>query len=102
MKVNGQVIEGNFTFASAGEVEFLVASAAHSEATATFKLTAVQHYTLTNGSADKVVLTNLPEKALPGESITFGVTLLPGYYLENGVKVLNDAGEEIESHDNGD
>lgn len=102
MKVNGQVIEGNFTFASAGEVEFLVASAAHSEATATFKLTAVQHFTLTNGSADKVVLTNLPEKALPGESITFGVTLLPGYYLENGVKVLNDAGEEIESHDNGD
>lgn len=102
VKVNGQVIEGNFTFASAGEVEFLVASAAHSEATATFKLTAVQHYTLTNGSADKVVLTNLPEKALPGESITFGVTLLPGYYLENGVKVLNDAGEEIESHDNGD
>ena len=102
VKVNGQVIEGNFTFASAGEVEFLVASAAHSEATATFKLTAVQHYTLTNGSADKVVLTNLPEKALSGESITFGVTLLPGYYLENGVKVLNDAGEEIESHDNGD
>ncbi len=44
----------------------------------------------------------MPEKALPGESITFGVTLLPGYYLENGVKVLNDAGEEIESHDNGD
>ena len=36
------------------------------------------------------------------ESITFGVTLLPGYYLENGVKVLNDAGEEIENHDNGD
>lgn len=102
VKVNGQVIEGNFTFASAGEVEFLVASAAHSEATATFKLTAVQHFTLTNGSADKVVLTDLPEKALPGESITFGVTLLPGYYLENGVKVLNDAGEEIESHDNGD
>ena len=55
VKVNGQVIEGNFTFARAGEVEFLVASAAHSEATATFKLTAVQHYTLTNGSADKVV-----------------------------------------------
>ena len=102
VKVNGQIIEGNFTFASAGEVEFLVSSAAHSEATATFKLTAVQHYTLTNGSADKVVLTNLPEKALPGESITFGVTLLPGYYLENGVKVLNDAGEEVETHDNGD
>lgn len=102
VKRNGQVIEGNFTFASAGEIEFLVASATHSEATATFKLTAVQHFTLTNGSADKVVLTNLPEKALPGESITFGVTLLPGYYLENGVKVLNDAGEEIESHDNGD
>lgn len=64
VKVNGQVIDGNFTFASAGEVEFLVASAAHSEATATFKLTAVQHFTLTNGSADKVVLTNLPGKAL--------------------------------------
>ena len=44
----------------------------------------------------------MPEKALPGESITFGVTLLPGYYLENGVKVLNDAGEEVETHDNGD
>lgn len=100
VKVNGHVIEGNFTFANAGDVEFFLSSAAHPEATANFKLTAVQHYSLTNGSADKVVLTDLPEKALPGESVTFGVTLLPGYYLENGVKVLNDAGEEIETHDN--
>lgn len=102
VKVNGQVIDGNFTFSAEGEVEFVISSAAHSEATASFKLTAVKHYSITNGSADKVVLTSLPEKALAGEIINFGVTLLPGFYLESGVKVLNDAGEEVETHDNGD
>ncbi len=101
VKVNGQVIEGNFTFTAAGEIEFEVSSKAHPSATKTFKVTAEQHFTITNGSSDKVVLASLPARALPGDTISFELTLLPGYYFEGTLHILDNEGNEVEYTDNG-
>ena len=99
VKVNGQTVDGNFTFSEKGEVEFAVSSKAHPEASKSFKLTAEKHYTITNGSADKVVLTGLPEKAEAGDAVSFGLTLLPGYYFEGTIKITKNDGTAVEFTD---
>ncbi len=101
VKVGGQTIESNFIFSEAGEIEFEVSSADHAEAKATFKVTCQQHFTITNGSSDKVVLTSLPERALPGDNISFGLTLLPGYYFEGTLRIVDNEGKDVEYTDDG-
>ncbi len=101
VKVGDQTIESNFVFSEAGEIEFEVSSADHAEAKATFKVTCQQHFTITNGSSDKVVLTSLPERALPGDNISFGLTLLPGYYFEGTLRIVDNEGKDVEYTDDG-
>ena len=99
VKVNGQTIDGNFTFSEKGEVEFIVSSKVHPEASKSFKVTAKKHFAITNGSSDKVVLTGLPEKAEAGDTVSFGLTLLPGYYFEGTIKITKNDGTAVEFTD---
>ena len=101
VKVNNQTIEGNFTFSEPGEIEFVVSSKAHPEASKSFKVTSEKHFSITNGSSDKVVLTNLPEKALAGETVSFGLALLPGYYFDGTLQILTNKGNPVEYTDDG-
>ncbi len=96
VKVNGQVIDGDFTFASEGQVEFVISSKEHSDATNSFTLQAVTYYSITNASNDKVILTSLPNRSLANETITFGLTLLPGYYFEGTLSIVDGASNQIE------
>lgn len=96
VKVNGQVIDGDFTFASEGQVEFVISSKEHSDATNSFTLQAVTYYSITNASDDKVILTSLPNRSLANETITFGLTLLPGYYFEGTLSIVDGASNQIE------
>lgn len=97
VKVGEQVVEGNFTFSEAGEVTFVISSVDHPEATNNnLKLTAIQKYTLTNGSNDKVVLEGLPGEAKAGDAISFTLRLLPGYYFAEELTITDASGNPIE------
>lgn len=101
VKVNGEVIEGNFVFSKKGEVTFEVSSADHASAKSSFSVSVTEHFTITNGSSDKVVLTSLPEKAEEGDTISFGLTLLPGYYFEGTLRIVDNAGNDVAYEDDG-
>lgn len=95
VKVNNQVIDGNFTFSSEGTVEFVISSKEHEEASNSFSVNVVQYFTITNASSDKVVLTSLPTRSLANETITFGLTLLPGYYFEGTLSIFDGASNPV-------
>ncbi len=101
VSVNGQTVEGNFIFSKVGEVTFEVSSADHSEAKSSFSVSVTQHFTITNGSSDKVVLTSLPENAEEGDTVAFGLTLLPGYYFEGSLRIVDSEGNSIDYTDDG-
>ena len=95
VKVNNQTIEGDFTFADAGSVTFNIASKEHEEAVGSFTVSAKTYYTLTNASSDYVVLAGLPNKALENEIVSFGLTLLPGYYFVGTLTITDGANQKV-------
>lgn len=97
VKVGDQTVENDFVFSEAGEFTFVIASVAHPDATNNnLKLTAVALYTLTNASSDKVVLANLPEKAHAGDTVSFSLNLLPGFYFEGTLLVADANGDAVQ------
>ena len=89
-------IEGNFTFVNDGTITFVFKSKEHNEATASFDVNVKQYFTLTNLSSESAVLTGLPERSLAGETITFDLTLLPGYYFDETVSILDGSSKSVE------
>ena len=89
-------IEGNFTFVNDGTITFVFKSKEHNEATASFDVNVKQYFTLTNLSSESAVLTGLPERSLAGETITFDLTLLPGYYFDETVSILDGSSKPVE------
>lgn len=97
VKVKDQTVENDFVFSEAGEFTFVIASVAHPDVTNNnLKLTAVALYTLTNASSDKVVLANLPEKAHAGDTVSFSLNLLPGFYFEGTLLVADANGDAVQ------
>lgn len=89
-------IEGNFTFVNGGTITFVFKSKEHNEATASFDVNVKQYFTLTNLSSESAVLTGLPERSLAGEKINFTLTLLPGYYFDETVSILDGSSKPVE------
>ena len=89
-------IEGNFTFVNDGTITFVFKSKEHNEATASFDVNVKQYFTLTNLSSESAVLTGLPERSLAGETISFDLTLLPGYYFDETVSILDGSSQPVE------
>lgn len=89
-------IEGNFTFVNDGTITFVFKSKEHNEATASFDVNVKQYFTLTNLSSESAVLTGLPERSLAGEKINFTLTLLPGYYFDETVSILDGSSKPVE------
>lgn len=89
-------IEGNFTFVNDGTITFVFKSKEHNEATASFDVNVKQYFTLTKLSSESAVLTGLPERSLAGETITFDLTLLPGYYFDETVSILDGSSKPVE------
>lgn len=96
VSVGDNQVEGNFTFANAGTVTFTFKAKEHAEATASFSVNVKEYFTLTNLSSESAVLTGLPEKSLAGETISFELTLLPGYYFDETVSILDGSSKPIE------
>ena len=94
--VGEKQIEGNFTFVNDGTVTFVFKSKEHTEATASFDVNVKQYFTLTNLSSESAVLTGLPERSLAGEKINFTLTLLPGYYFDETVSILDGSSQPVE------
>lgn len=96
VSVGEKQIEGNFTFVNDGTVTFVFKSKEHTEATASFDVNVKQYFTLTNLSSESAVLTGLPERSLAGEKINFTLTLLPGYYFDETVSILDGSSQPVE------
>lgn len=96
VSVGEKQIEGNFTFVNDGTVTFVFKSKEHTEATASFDVNVKQYFTLTNLSSESAVLTGLPERSLEGEKINFTLTLLPGYYFDETVSILDGSSQPVE------
>lgn len=87
--VNNQTVDGNFTFDTEGTVTFVIASMEHPEATGSFSVHVTTYYSIVNASADFVVLKDLPFRSAAGEEISFTLTLLPGYYLDGEISIVD-------------
>lgn len=96
VSVGDNQVDGNFEFANEGTVTFTFKSKEHTEATASFEVTVKQYFTITNLSSESAVLTGLPERSLAGETINFTLTLLPGYYFNETVSILNGSSQPVE------
>lgn len=96
VSVGDNQVEGNFTFANAGTVTFIFKAKEHAEATASFSVNVKEYFTLTNLSSESAVLTGLPERSLAGEKINFTLTLLPGYYFDETVSILDGSSKPVE------
>lgn len=94
--VGEKQIDGNFTFVNDGTVTFVFKAKEHTEATASFDVNVKQYFTLTNLSSESAVLTGLPERSLAGETINFTLTLLPGYYFDETVSILDGSSQPVE------
>ena len=94
--VGEKQIDGNFTFVNDGTVTFVFKAKEHTEATASFDVNVKQYFTLTNLSSESAVLTGLPERSLAGEKINFTLTLLPGYYFDETVSILDGSSQPVE------
>lgn len=89
-------VEGNFTFSNSGTITFTFKAKEHAEATASFSVNVKEYFTLTNLSSESAVLTGLPERSLAGETISFDLTLLPGYYFDETVSILDGSSKPVE------
>lgn len=96
VSVGDNQVDGNFEFANEGIVTFTFKSKEHTEATASFEVTVKQYFTITNLSSESAVLTGLPERSLAGETISFDLTLLPGYYFDETVSILDGSRQPVE------
>ena len=96
VKLNGQIIEGDFLFQTAGDFEFDIASKAHPEATGKLTLHAVAVYSIANACPDKVVFEGLEEGGHhEGDAIAFTLRLLPGFYFGGTLTITDSDGEAV-------
>lgn len=96
VSVGDNQVDGNFEFANEGTVTFTFKSKEHTEATASFEVTVKQYFTITNLSSESAVLTGLPKRSLAGEELSFELTLLPGYYFNETVSILDGSSQPVE------